>query len=303
VDTRIGAYAALSGGFILAGSSVISGKLLSSLPVFFASAGGAAIALLALLPLAAGEAKGEPGALRRALPLLAAQAFFGVALFRVLMLAALTRTSAAEAGIATSATPAITALLSALFLRERIGVRSVSGIALAAIGIALLESGGVVSASAAGTALLAGSSLAGILLALGAAASESTFSVISKKMGASIGPIRASAFVMGLASAFLALLSLATGERIEWGTIGLARGLAFAYQGLFASALAYILFFTGIAKLPASTAGAFSSFIPLSSFALSVLLLGERPRAGAFVGCAVAVGGMLLCALPASRHP
>ncbi len=296
MDARIGAYAALSGGFILAGSSVISGKLLALLPVFFASAGGAAIALIALIPLSLREAKSEPGALRRALPLLAAQAFFGVALFRVLMLAALSRTSAAEAGVATSATPAITALLSAVFLKERIGSRKAAGIALAALGIALLESAGI--AGSLSRASTHGPRLVGCLLALGAAASESVFSVLSKKMGTSIGPMRASAIVMGFAAILLAALSLISGEKVEWGGIGLGRGLAFAYQGLFASALAYILFFAGIAKVPASTAGAFSGLIPLSSFALAALLLGERPKGAALVGCVLAIGGMILCAVP-----
>jgi len=306
VDTRIGAYAALSGGFILAGSSVISGKLLSGLPLFFAAAGGAAIALLALVPLAFREAKPERGALRRALPLVAAQAFFGVALFRVLMLAALSRTSAAEAGIATSATPAITALLSALFLKERIGSRTASGIALAAIGIALLESGGVASGSAGLRVLgggLGGGALAGLLFALGAAASESAFCVLSKKMGSTIGPRQASALVMGIAALLLGALSLLSGENVEWGAIGLERGFAFAYQGLFASALAYLCFFAGIAKVPASTAGVFSGFIPLSSFALSVLFLGERPQGAAVVGGALAIAGMILCALPRRALP
>jgi drug/metabolite transporter (DMT)-like permease len=286
MNERTGAQAALAGGFILAGSSVVAGKVLAGLPVFFASAGGAAIALLALLPLASREARPGRGALRRSLPLLAAQAFFGVALFRVLMLAALSRASASEAGVATSAAPAITALLSALLLKERIGRRVAAGIALAAAGIALLESGGME---------LAGS-LGGCFLALGAAASESIFNVISKRLDTSIGPRRASAAVMGIAFALLSALSLLSGERVEWAAIGLERGLALAYQGLFASALAYILFFTGIARVPASTAGVFSGLIPLSSFALSALLLGERPRAAGLAGCALAIGGIVLCA-------
>jgi drug/metabolite transporter (DMT)-like permease len=269
---------------------VVAGKLLAGLPVFFAAAGGTAVALLALIPLALGEKKSERGALRRSLPLLAAQAFFGVALFRVLMLAALSRSSAAEAGIATSATPALTALLSALFLGERLGRRMASGIALAALGIGLLESRGLRS--------LDPGHLLGLILALGAAASESVFNVLSKRLDASIGPRKASAFVMAIAFVLLASLSFATGEKIEWAGIGTERCLALAYQGLFASALAYMLWFTGIARVSASTGGSFAIFMPLSSFALSLLLLGERPRAAAFIGCGIALLGMLLCAWP-----
>ena len=291
MDTRIEGYAFLTGAFMLAGSSVVAGKVLAGLPVFFAAAGGAAIALFALIPLAAGEARPARGALRASLPLLAAQAFFGVALFRVLMLAALSRASASEAGIATSVTPVITALLSALFLKERIHGRVAAGVALAAAGIAALEAGGTAGPLELGRLL-------GCFLALGAAASESVFNVLSKKLDASIGPRRASAAVMAIAFLLLSVISLISGEKANWRAIGTGQIVAFAYQGIFASALAYMLWYAGIARIPASTAGAFSGFIPLSSFALSALVLGEKPRGWAYFGCALAIGGILLCTLP-----
>jgi drug/metabolite transporter (DMT)-like permease len=290
MDSRIPAFASLTGGFVLAGSSVVAAKYLSGLPVFFATAGGAAIALLALLPLAALETRPDPRELRRALPLLAAQALFGVALFRVLMLEALARTSAALAGVATSATPAVTALLSALFLRERIGRRSATGIALAALGIAALQAGGASWAGSGSRGLL------GCLFALGAAASESAFNVLSKRLPLSIGPRFASAAVMAMALAILGGLSLATGERVVWGEIGVVRVAALAYMGLFSSALAYVLWFAGVARVPVSTAGAFSGFMPLSAFALSVAILGERPSAASCAGSVLAIAGILLCA-------
>jgi drug/metabolite transporter (DMT)-like permease len=306
METRLGAYLALTGGFVLAGSSVVAAKLLVGLPVFFAAAGGTAVALVALIPLAATEARPERGAFRRALPLLIAQAFFGIVLFRVLMLEALMRTSASVAGIATSATPATTAVLSALFLKERIGPKTAAGIGLAALGIAALQ-GGVSGLLGMGgqiaSALASSGLLAGCLLALGAAASESAFNVLSKSLRAAIGPRLASAAVMALALVMLSALSLATGERVEWGAIGLERGLAFAYMGLFSSALAYMLWFAGVARVPASIAGVFAGLMPLSSFVLSIAFLGERPRGPAFAGAALAIAGILLCAAPKQEAP
>jgi drug/metabolite transporter (DMT)-like permease len=298
--TRTGACAALAGGFVLAGSSVAAAKSLAGLPVFLTAAATAAIAFLALLPLAARECSVADGgsaerrterriALRRSLPLLAAQALFGVALFRVLMLLALARASAAVAGVAMSAAPAITTLLAAVFLKERVGARTAAGIALAAAGIAALQSGG----PAAGPR---GTALAGCLLAVGAAASESIFNVMAKRLPSAIGPRLASAAVMAAAALMLGAASLATGERVDPGAIGLARALAIGYMGLFSSALAYILWYTGVAVLPVSVAGVFSGLMPVSSFALSVALLGERPRAIAFAGAALATLGVLLCA-------
>jgi drug/metabolite transporter (DMT)-like permease len=84
---------------------------------------------------------------------------------------------------------------------------------------------------------------------------------------------------------------------VALGELGLERSLAIVYIGLFSSALAYILWYTGVARLPVSIAGVFSGLMPLSSFALSITLLGERPRALAFAGSVLAIAGVLLCAV------
>jgi drug/metabolite transporter (DMT)-like permease len=310
VKPSASAYLALALGFTLAGSSVIPGKLLSGLPTFLTAAISAAVGLVVLIPFAAREAsltrraalaqrapRPGRGTLLRALPLLAAQAFFGMALFRVLLLAALARTGAAEVGIATSATPAITAFLAALFLKERIGPRTALGIALVVGGVALLESsGGGAAKGRDGT-----ESLVGLALALGAAMSESVFNVMAKRLPSTLGPKTTSAIVTALALAMLIALSLATGERLEIAELGAERLAAFAYYGIFASALAYVCWYSGIARLPASTAGVFSGFMPLSGFALSILLFHERPGAFGALGAAFAIGGVLLCATDASR--
>jgi drug/metabolite transporter (DMT)-like permease len=289
-----GAYVFLALAFSLAGSSVIPGKVLSGLPPFAAAAGSAAVGLLALLPFAAREKGPARGTVGRALPLLAAQALFGMALFRVLLFAALARTSAAEVGVATSATPAITALLAAVFLKERIGARKALGIAAVVAGVALLEAGP--GAAAAGTAAASADRLAGLALALGAGASESVFNVMSKRLPPALGPTRTSAAVTALALAMLAALSLATGERVHGADLGPARLAAFAYYGIFASALAYLCWYTGVKKVPASTAGTFSGFMPLSGFGLSILIFGERPGVLGVAGAVLALAGMTLCA-------
>jgi drug/metabolite transporter (DMT)-like permease len=304
-----GAQLALALGFALAGSSVIPGKAIAGLPVFLASASGAAIALVPLLPLAAFEARREASSsgtrgylrvLARALPLFAVQALFGMALFRALMLTALARTSAAEVGMATSATPAITAILAALFLKERIGSRTAAGIALVVAGIAALDLYGISAASAAsaeaGDALPVGGRLAGLLFAIAAAASESVFNVLAKRLPSRLGPMASSAVVTAMAFAMLAGIALATGETVDPSSLGPPVLAAIAYQGLFVSALAYILFYRGASGLPAATIGAFSGLIPLTGLLTSVMFLGERPNPAAAVGAVLALAGMRLCA-------
>jgi drug/metabolite transporter (DMT)-like permease len=314
MSASIHPFVFLALAFALAGSSVIPGKVLSDLPPFAACAGSAAVGLAVLLPFALREARAARGVrgggasatppraagtatILRALPLLAAQALFGMALFRVLLMAALARTSAADVGIATSATPAITAILAAVFLKERIEGRKILGIVLVVAGVALLEAGpGFAGTGPAGTGALGSGRLAGLALAIGAAASESVFNVMSKRIPAALGPTRTSAAVTALALVMLAAVSAARGERVAAADLGPARLAAFAYYGIFASALAYLCWFRGIKKVPASTAGIFSGLMPLSGFALSVLCFGERPGALGLAGAALALAGVTLCA-------
>ena len=280
---------ALTGGFALAGSSVVAASFIVGLPVFFVSAAGALVSLLVLVPLALREPGPGPRALVAALPLLAAQAFFGIVLFRVLMLEALGRIGAANAGLTTSVTPAVTAVFSFFFLRERIGGRVMAGIALVVLGIAALQAGDD------GPMPVAGQALAGCLFALGAATAESLFNVLSKRLPVTIGPRQASALVMALAFVVLATLSLACGEQVTWSAVGDSQILAVIYMGLFSSALAYMLWFAGIARVPVSVAAAFSGVMPLAAFVLSIGVLGEEPQALAFAGAALTIGGIFFC--------
>ena len=70
------------------------------------------------------------------------QALFGTFGFTLLMLGGVHRTSAVAAGVITSTIPAIVALFSWLFLRERPDARAFASIGLAIAGIAVMAIGG-----------------------------------------------------------------------------------------------------------------------------------------------------------------
>jgi Permeases of the drug/metabolite transporter (DMT) superfamily len=307
-EGRLSPGISLALGFCLAGSSVLPGKVLSGLPIFFAAAAGAGIALLPLLPLAGTELR-RSGLRRKeqrtpsgdraptlhselasALPLLFVQALFGMALYRVLILAALSRTSAAEVGMASSATPAFTLVLAALFLEEHISLKDCAGIIVVGIGIAAIESD-----KASPIAGFTVDRVSGLLLALGAAASEAIFNVAARRLPSRLGPMVSSAAVTAIAFVLLVGLSMATGERIDPAALEPKVVGALAYQGLGVSALAYILFYRGAARLPASTIGAFSGFIPLAGLVAAVIFLGERPGIAGLLGACLALIGMALC--------
>src|SRR6185369_12080649 len=67
------------------------------------------------------------------------ESFLGNFLFSICMLFGVAMTSALAAGVIMAAIPGVVALLSAIFLKERISVRVAMGIACAVAGIALVS--------------------------------------------------------------------------------------------------------------------------------------------------------------------
>jgi drug/metabolite transporter (DMT)-like permease len=66
------------------------------------------------------------------------ESFLGNFLFSICMLFGVSMTSAVSAGVIMASIPAVVALMSWAFLRERIGLRVWGAVACAALGIALL---------------------------------------------------------------------------------------------------------------------------------------------------------------------
>ena len=117
------AYVQLSLGMILAGSSVVTGKILiNNIPVFFSQFLSLGIAFVCILPFV-WILEGNPfktNLIKKDMIYLFLQALSGMFLFRIFLLEGLKRTTALESGIITSTTPLILALLSVLFLKESI---------------------------------------------------------------------------------------------------------------------------------------------------------------------------------------
>jgi drug/metabolite transporter (DMT)-like permease len=68
--------------------------------------------------------------------------------------------------------------------------------------------------------------------------------------------------------------------------------LILLYYGFGVTTVAYILWFSGVEKVPASTAAVFTGVLPVSTVMLSVLVLGEQSTTAHLVGLACVLGGI-----------
>lgn len=284
--------------FVLAGTSVVTARFVSDkLGSFTITTVSLGLLLLCLFPFYASQTittmrwlKGDDW------KMILLQAVFGIFAFRIFLLLGLNLTSTAEAGILTGATPAITALLALMFLKEPLLKKTVLGIGCTVAGILFLQ----------GMTVNGGSfsiyHFWGNLLVLCAAASESIFNVLSRKHGAEGGPSQlqtlhpmVQTLLVGAVAFFLCLLPASLEQpAASLKTIGIQEWMALAWYGLVVTALAFAFFYAGVKRCDAYTTAAFSGLIPLTAMLLSVFLLGERMAYTQWAGGISVILGILL---------
>jgi drug/metabolite transporter (DMT)-like permease len=270
--SRLGAYLLLTASMALVGSYVaLSKPLLAVFPVMVLALLRFGIAAVVMLPFT-GPARGEPPLTRREHLQLFFMSFFGNFLFSVAMLNGIARTTATAAGVILATLPAVVALLSWIFLRERLGPRVLIAIALAVVGIAVLQfaRGGPGGAGAPLPAALLGNALM-----LGAVFCEAIYVIFARRLAAQRSALRVSALINLWGLALIAPWGVAQWHAVDFAAIGPGLWALLAFYSIAASLVSVWLWMTGMKAVPASEAGVFTVALPISATAVGVLLLGE----------------------------
>jgi len=256
-------------------------------PVFLLAWLRFAIAAVAMAPWLRRPANEQPLDARTH-RLLFLESFFGNFLFSICMLAGVYRSSALAAGVIMAAIPAVVATLSWALLGERPGGRVMLGIACAIAGIALVA----FARDAEGE--LASGSLLGALLLLGAAFCEALYVVLGKKLSARVGPKRISALINLWGLALVTPLALWLLPGFAWNVIPQQSYVLLVVYAISASVLTVWLWMTGLKHVPASSAGVFTVFLPISAATVGVMFLGEQVTLAQAAAFALALIGVVL---------
>lgn len=282
------AYLSLIGAMLIVGSSVVIGKVVAlRLPIFTALELRFLIALAAIWPILKRREGGLPSLTRRTWTLMLLQAAGGVLAFNVCLLYGLRLTDAASAGIITSATPAVMAVLAWVSLGDRPGPRVIAGIMAAVAGVMIINLSGTHGVSPDSRTLL------GNGLVFGAVCGEAVFLLLRRKVREPVSALATSTIMTGLGA--ILFLPLAILETLDSGLSAFASPSAWLlliYYGLGITVLAYILWFRGIVAVPASRAGVVTAVMPVTAVALSWLCLGEPLGLPQLLGC-----GLVLAAI------
>jgi drug/metabolite transporter (DMT)-like permease len=292
--TILRAYACLALGMALVGSYVgFSKALVAVFPVFLLAWLRFGIGALAMARWTARPADEQPldAATKK---LLFWESFLGNFLFSICMLFGVHYSSALAAGVVMAALPATVALLSWLFLRERITPRVLAGVACAVVGVALVA----LTKPPAGTT--ATHMALGTLLLVGAVLCEASYVVIGKKLTGRVSPKRISALVNLWGLALMTPLGLWQAMQFDFGGVTSATWTLLVFYSLAASVWTVWLWMTGLRHVPASRAGVFTVMLPVAAAVVGVVFLGETVTGVQGAAFALALLGIVLATWPES---
>lgn len=203
-------------------------------------------------------------------------------------------TLASTAAVLISTIPIFVVLLEAFWLKVPVLPREVGLILLSLFGVSLLLTAG-------GWDRALGGTLWGNLLILGAALSASLYTIVARKLMASVDALTVTRWQAVFATALyfpFALGAYALGGKLPttpkpW--------VATVYLGLACSFGAYSLLNYALSRLRASFVSAFSNLIPIVASVLAVVFLGETLSTQQVLGAAIAIAA--ITALTLTHRP
>lgn len=212
----------------------------------------------------------------------------GIVGFNTLLYIAVHYTTSINAALINAPTPALIALLSFIFLKEKVHIRHILGIVFSIIGVTWIVSRGSLEA------LLSFSINKGELWMLVAITSWSIYSVIVKK---NTGKLPAAGSF--LVTIIIGIIIIAPFAVYEWVVakpmiITFSSILGFLYIGIFASIVAFLSWNKAVADLGPGKASPFLNLIPIFASIFAITFIGESLTSAQLIGGAITIFGVLI---------
>lgn len=213
--------------------------------------------------------------------------FLGITFHQWLQSTGLVTAQASTTAWIVATTPIFIAILSWIFLHEKLNWWQISGILLAAIGVILVVSKGNI------LSLLTGHfGEAGDILILVSAPNWALFSILSRRGLQQHKATQMMFFVMAIGWLFTSILFFTTGNFEDIGHMTWNSLLGVGFLGIFCSGLAYIAWYDGLQAIQASQIGAFLYLEPLVAVVVAWLILGEKLLILSLVGGVIILLGV-----------
>ncbi|HEX6989361.1 MAG TPA: DMT family transporter [Bacillota bacterium] len=224
---------------------------------------------------------------RRDLARMAVLGWIGIAGYTVVQYTALEHTTAVNGSLVFSTNPVVTVLLAAVWLREPIGWRQVTGALLSVAGVAIILTGG-------STAWRQIQLNPGDLLVVLSTLLWALYSLLGRRVLDRFSPLVATTWaavaslpvLWGAAAVDLAQRPLPPLTALYW--------LSLIYMAVFPAVLGFVWWYVGVQALGAGVASIFGNLLPVYTAVVSVLVLGEAITAAHVTGGLAVIAGVVL---------
>lgn len=284
--TSYSIYIQLFLGIALFGSATPLSKLVANaFPVFVAGGMRVLLAFLVLLPFI--KVSGLKNYHGRDLWLLLGISLFGVLGFTAFMLYGMKMASGVTGSIIMSSTPAVTAILSIIFFKDKITWKKIFALILAIGGVLLLQLK-TNSHSQEQQPWL------GIILIFAAVCCEACYTLMGKALTKNYPPEEIAGLSALIAVIFFIPFCIWQYREVHLAKVSATDWLALAAYGLITMGLGSVLWYKGINQVEGSVAASFMGVMPVSALVLSYILLGESFQWLHLAGFALVFLGVLL---------
>lgn len=212
----------------------------------------------------------------------------GVGLYQILFSVGLKYTTASNSALLIATAPIFTALFAAAARQERITLRQVFGIVLSFVGVIMLV-------RANGSELgFSWESVKGDVLSLLAAMAAAGSAVLAKPVLQKYSSLRV--MTLGVFSAAILLLLFGSQPLLaqDWGQVSWKGWSALGYSIVFATVIAFVIWFRGIGELGPTRVAAYGYLIPLVAVLVAAIFLKEQILPLHIFGGAIILSGVLL---------
>ena len=289
-------YAQLAAGMAIFGSATPMSKIVTeAFPVFLASGLRMVLSAAVLLPIVWAMKTPVRDFEKRDWGVLAAIALVGMFGFTVLLLFGMKMVSGVTGSIVMSTAPAVTAALSFLFYKDRLGWRKSAGIALAVAGVLLLNVTGKEDQSGGGSPLL------GTVLVFLAVCSEAGYTLFGKLATERLTPYAIAGLSAAISIPIFLPFAVWDASGFDFAKPGTGEWIALVWWGAGTMVLGSVLWYSGVAKVEGSTAAGFMGVMPASALILSYVLLGEPFLWPQLAGFAIVFAGVCVIAWAHAR--
>jgi len=255
------------------------------LPALTAAGGRFGIAVVILMLMRAVHGKAESRLRPRDVVALIVLGLIGVFSFNYAFFTALHTTSALNAALIMSLSPLTTTLLSAWLLKTTIQRNQIVGIAIAFVGVALVITGGHLTALRVAI---------GDVWMLYACLAWSVYTVLVKKYAATVPPMQQARWTILAGS--LALIAVAQWHEPPLPLLAQQPSEVFlilGYMAVCGTVLAYVFWLQGVQALGPQRAAIAFNLVPVSALLVN-LALGTTPTAEQCMGLLLVFAGVLV---------